>query len=180
MTGVQTCALPIFSDAVKTKEQKIRAARETPRIQNRQEIAEMKQLSIREQSRKKEAKDTVRQTAIRQKQPETIRIKEKPRKQPEPKTIQKRTIKTAPQSAKISVQPEQKLRATSSNALTVRMQKQMERRAAKQAAKKAAMQTSNSVRRMQKTARAGQNTFKAAKAAVEAAAKTVQIGRAHV
>ena len=41
------------------------------------------------------------------------------------------------------------------------MQKQMERRAAKQAAKKAAMQTSNSVRRMQKTARAGQNTFKA-------------------
>ena len=162
------------SDAVKTKEQKIRAAMETPRIQNGQEIAEMKQLSIREQSRKKEAKDTVRQTAIRQKQPETIRIKEKPRKQPEPKTIQKRTIKTAPQSAKISVQPEQKLRATSSNALTVRMQKQMERRAAKQAAKKAAMQTSNSVRRMQKTARAGQNTFKAAKAAVEAAAKTVQ------
>ena len=162
------------SDAVKTKEQKIRAARETPRIQNGQEMAEMKQLSIREQSRKKEAKDTVRQTAIRQKQPETIRIKEKPRKQPEPKTIQKRTIKTAPQSAKISVQPEQKLRATSSNALTVRMQKQMERRAAKQAAKKAAMQTSNSVRRMQKTARAGQNTFKAAKAAVEAAAKTVQ------
>lgn len=76
----------------------------------------MKQLSIREQSRKKEAKDTVRQTAIRQKQPETIRIKEKPRKQPEPKTIQKRIIKTAPQSAKISVQPEQKLRAASSNA----------------------------------------------------------------
>lgn len=99
----------VVSDAVKTKEQKIRAARETPRIQNRQEIAEMKQLSIREQSQKKEAKDTVRQTAIRQKQPETIRIKEKPRKQPEPKT-----------------------------------------------------------------ARAGQNTFKAAKAAVEAAAKTVQ------
>jgi len=137
----------VVSDAVKTKEQKIRAARETPRIQNRQEIAEMKQLSIREQSRKKEAKDTVRQTAIRQKQPETIRIKEKPRKQPEPKTIQKRIIKTAPQSAKISVQPEQKLRAASSNALTARMQK---------------------------TARAGQNTFKAAKAAVEAAAKTVQ------
>ena len=133
----------VVSDAVKTKEQKIRAARETPRIQNRQEIAEMKQLSIREQSRKKEAKDTVRQTAIRQKQPETIRIKEKPRKQPEPKTIQKRIIKTAPQSAKISVQPEQKLRAASSNALTARMQKQMERRAAKQAAKKAAMQTSN-------------------------------------
>lgn len=164
----------VVSDAVKTKEQKIRAARETPRIQNRQEIAEMKQLSIREQSQKKEAKDTVRQTAIRQKQPETIRIKEKPRKQPEPKTIQKRIIKTAPQSAKISVQPEQKLRAASSNALTARMQKQMERRAAKQAAKKAAMQTSNNVRRMQKTARAGQNTFKAAKAAVEAAAKTVQ------
>ena len=42
--------------------------------------------------------------------------------------------------------------------------------AAKQAAKKAAMQTSNNVRRMQKTARAGENTFKAAKAAVEAAA----------
>ena len=41
----------VVSDAVKTKEQKIRAARETPRIQNRQEIAEMKQLSIREQSR---------------------------------------------------------------------------------------------------------------------------------
>ena len=162
------------SDAVKTKEQKIRAARETPRIQNGQEIAEMKQFSIREQSRKKEAKDTVRQTAIRQKRPETIRIKEKPRKQPEPKTIQKRTIKTAPQSAKISIHPEQKLRAASSNALTARMQKQMERRAAKQAAKKAAMQTSNSVRRIQKTARAGENTFKAAKAAVEAAAKTVQ------
>ena len=162
------------SDAVKTKEQKIRAARETPRIQNRQEIAEMKQLSIREQSRKKEAKDTVRQTAIRQKQPETIRIKEKPRKQPEPKIIQKRTIKTAPQSAKISVQPEQKLRAASSNALTARMQKQMERRAAKQAAKKAALQTSDGVRRIQKTARAGENTFKVAKAAVEAAAKTVQ------
>ena len=33
------------SDAVKTKGQKIRAARETPRIQNGQEIAEMKQLS---------------------------------------------------------------------------------------------------------------------------------------
>ena len=153
----------VVSDAVKTKEQKIRAARETPRIQNRQEIAEMKQLSIREQSRKKEAKDTVRQTAIRQKQPETIRIKEKPRKQPEPKTIQKRIIKTAPQSAKISVQPEQKLRAASSNALTARMQKQMERRAAKQAAKKAALQTSDGIRRIQKTARAGENTFKAAR-----------------
>ena len=36
------------------------------------------------------------------------------------------------------------------------------------------MQTSNSVRRIQKTARAGENTFKVAKAAVEAAAKTVQ------
>lgn len=141
----------VVSDAVKTKEQKIRAARETPRIQNRQEIAEMKQLSIREQSRKKEAKDTVRQTAIRQKQPETIRIKEKPRKQ-----------------------PEQKLRAASSNALTARMQKQMERRAAKQAAKKAALQTSDGIRRIQKTARAGENTFKAARAAVEVAAKTVQ------
>ena len=65
--------------------------------------------------------------------------------QPEPKTMQKRTIKTAPQSAKISVQPKQKIRAASSNALTARMQKQMERRAAKQAAKKAAMQTSNMV-----------------------------------
>lgn len=151
----------VVSDAVKTKEQKIRAARETPRIQNRQEIAEMKQLSIREQSRKKEAKDTVRQTAIRQ-------------KQPEPKNIQKRIIKTAPQSAKISVQPEQKLRAASSNALTARMQKQMERRAAKQAAKKAALQTSDGIRRIQKTARAGENTFKAARAAVEVAAKTVQ------
>jgi len=162
------------SDAVKTKEQKIRVARETPRIQNGQELSGTKQFSIRDQSRKKAVADTARQNAIRQKQPETIRIKEKPRKQLEPKTIQRRTIKTAPPSAKISIQPEQKLRATSSNALTVRMQKQMERRAAKQAAKKAAMQTSNSVRRMQKTARAGQNTFKAAKAAVEAAAKTVQ------
>ena len=62
----------------------------------------------------------------------------------------------------------------SSNALTARMQKQMERRAAKQAAKKAALQTSDGVRRIQKTARAGENTFKAAKVAVEAAAKTVQ------
>ena len=162
------------SDAVKTKEQKIRAARETARIQNGQELAGTKQSSIREQNRKKAAVDTARQNAIRQKQPETIRIREKPKMQPEPKTMQKRTIKTAPQSAKISVQPKQKIRAASSNALTARMQKQMERRAAKQAAKKAAMQTSNSVRRMQKTARAGQNTFKAAKAAVEAAAKTVQ------
>ena len=41
----------------------------------------------------------------------------------------------------------------SSNALTARMQKQMERRAAKQAAKKAALQTSDGVRRIQKTAR---------------------------
>ena len=163
-----------ISDAVKTKEQKIRAARETPRIQNGQEIPETRQFAIREQHRKKAAKDTARQNAIRQKQPETIRIREKPRKQPEPKTMQKRTIKTAPQSVKISVQPEQKLRAASSNALTARMQKQMERRAAKQAAKKAALQTSDGVRRIQKTARAGENTFKVAKAAVEAAAKTVQ------
>ena len=165
----------VVSDAVKTKEQKIRAARETPRIQNRQEIAEMKQLSIREQSRKKEAKDTVRQTAIRQKQPETIRIKEKPKEtagaENPYRSVSSRRL---PKSAKISVQPEQKLRAASSNALTARMQKQMERRAAKQAAKKAALQTSDGVRRIQKTARAGENTFKAAKAAVEAAAKTVQ------
>ena len=136
-----------ISDAVKTKEQKIRAARETPRIQNGQEMSEGGSLSIKRQNQKSKAEDTARQNAIRQKQPETIRIKEKPRKQLEPKTIQRRTIKTAPQSAKISVQPEQKLRAASSNALTARMQK---------------------------TARAGQNTFKAAKAAVEAAAKTVQ------
>ena len=162
------------SDAIKTKEQKIRVARETPRIQNGQELSGTKQFSIRDQSRKKAVADTARQNAICQKQPETIRIKEKPRKQLEPKTIQRRTIKTAPPSAKTSIQPEQKLRVAGSNALTARMQKQMERRAAKQAAKKAAMQTSNNVRRMQKTARAGQNTFKAAKAAVEAAAKTVQ------
>ena len=162
------------ADAVKTKEQKIRAARETPRIQNGQELPETKQFSIRGQSRKKVTADTAKQNAIRQKQPETIRIREKPRMQPEPKTMQKRTIKTAPQSVKISIQPEQKLRAASSNALTARMQKQMERRAAKQAAKKAALQTSDGVRRIQKTARAGENTFKAAKAAVEAAAKTVQ------
>ena len=85
------------SDAVKTKEQKIRAARETPRIQNGQEIAEDEAaLHPRDRVGRRKAKDTVRQTAIRQKQPETIRIKEKPRKQPEPKTIQKRTIKTAP------------------------------------------------------------------------------------
>ena len=163
-----------ISDAVKTKEQKIRVARETPRIQNGQEIPETKQFSIREQSRKKAAADTARQNAIRQKQPEIIWIREKPRMQPEPKIMRNRTIKTAPQSAKISVQPEHKLRAASSNALTVRIQKQMERRAAKQAAKKAALQTSDGVRRIQKTARAGENTFKVAKAAVEAAAKTVQ------
>ena len=162
------------SDAVKTKEQKIRVARETPRIQNGQELSGTKQFSIRDQSRKKAAADTARQNAIRQKQPETIRIKEKPRKQLEPKTIQRRTIKTAPPSAKISIQPEQKLRVASSNALTTRMQKQMERRAAKQAAKKAALQTSDGIRRIQKTARAGENTFKAARAAVEEAAKTVQ------
>ena len=164
----------VVSDAVKTKEQKIRAARETPRIQNGQELSGTKQFSIRDQSRKKAAADTARQNAIRQKQPETIRIKEKPRKQLEPKTIQRRTIKTAPPSVKISIQPEQKLRAASSNALTARMQKQMERRAAKQAAKKAALQTSDGIRRIQKTARAGENTFKAARAAVEVAAKTVQ------
>lgn len=162
------------SDAVKTKEQKIRAARETPRIQNGQEMSEGGSLSIKRQNQKSKAGDTARQNAIRQKQPETIRIKEKPRKQLEPKTIQRRTIKTAPPSVKISIQPEQKLRVASSNALTARMQKQMERRAAKQAAKKAALQTSDGVRRIQKTARAGENTFKAAKAAVEAAAKTVQ------
>ena len=163
-----------ISDAVKTKEQKIRAARETPRIQNGQEIPETKQFSVREQSRKKAAADTARQNAICQKQPEIIWIREKPRMQLEPKIMRNRTIKTAPQSAKISVQPEHKLRAASSNALTVRIQKQMERRAAKQAAKKAALQTSDGVRRIQKTARAGENTFKVAKAAVEAAAKTVQ------
>ena len=162
------------SDAIKTKEQKIRVARETPRIQNGQELSGTKQFSIRDQSRKKAVADTARQNAICQKQPETIRIKEKPRKQLEPKTIQRRTIKTAPTSAKISIQPEQKLRVASSNALTTRMQKQMERRAAKQAAKKAALQTSDGIRRIQKTARAGENTFKAARAAVEVVAKTVQ------
>ena len=162
------------SDAVKTKEQKIRAARETARIQNGQEMLEGGSLSIKRQNQKSKAGDIARQNAIRQKQPETIRIKEKPRKQLEPKTIQRRTIKTAPPSAKISIQPEQKLRVASSNALTARMQKQMERRAAKQAAKKAALQTSNGIRRIQKTARAGENTFKAARAALEAAAKTVQ------
>ena len=162
------------SDAIKTKEQKIRVARETPRIQNGQELSGTKQFSIRDQSRKKAVADTARQNAICQKQPETIRIKEKPRKQLEPKTIQRRTIKTAPPSAKISIQPEQKLRVASSNALTTRMQKQMERRAAKQAAKKEALQTSDGIRRIQKTARAGENTFKAARAAVEVVAKTVQ------
>ena len=162
------------SDAIKTKEQKIRVARETPRIQNGQELSGTKQFSIGDQSRKKAVADTARQNAICQKQPETIRIKEKPRKQLEPKTIQRRTIKTAPPSAKISIQPEQKLRVASSNALTTRMQKQMERRAAKQAAKKAALQTSDGIRRIQKTARAGENTFKAARAAVEVVAKTVQ------
>ena len=137
-----------ISDAVKTKEQKIRAARETPRIQNGQEMSEGGSLSIKRQNQKSKAEDTARQNAIRQKQPETIRIKEKPRKQLEPKTIQRRTIKTAPPSVKISIQPEQKLRVASSNALTARMQKQMERRAAKQAAKKAALQTSDGVRRI--------------------------------
>ena len=124
-----------ISDAVKTKEQKIRAARETPRIQNGQEMSEGGSLSIKRQNQKSKAEDTARQNAIRQKQSETIRIKEKPRKQLEPKTIQRRTIKTATPSVKISIQPEQKLRVASSNALTARMQKQMERRAAKQAAK---------------------------------------------
>ncbi|GAA5555298.1 hypothetical protein Rgna01_34880 [Mediterraneibacter gnavus] len=83
-----------ISDAVKTKEQKIRAARETPRIQNGQEMSEGGSLSIKRQNQKSKAEDTARQNAIRQKQPETIRIKEKPRKQLEPKTIQRRTIKT--------------------------------------------------------------------------------------
>ena len=100
-----------ISDAVKTKEQKIRAARETPRIQNGQEMSEGGSLSIKKtKTRKSKAEDTARQNAIRQKQPESIRIKEKPRKQLEPKTIQRRTIKTAPPSVKISIQPEQKLR----------------------------------------------------------------------
>lgn len=40
------------SDAVKTKEQKIRAARETPRIQNGQEMSEGGSLSIKRQTRK--------------------------------------------------------------------------------------------------------------------------------
>lgn len=80
--------------------------------------------------------------------------------QPEPKTMQKRTIKMAPQSAKISVQPDQKLRVVSSNTLTAQMQKQMERRTAK----KVALQTSDGIRRIQKMARAGENTFKAVSA----------------
>ena len=70
-----------ISDAVKTKEQKIRAARETPRIQNGQEMSEGGSFSIKRQNQKSKAEDTARQNAIRQKQPETIRIKEKPRKQ---------------------------------------------------------------------------------------------------
>ena len=163
-----------FQMPSKQKSRRSGLARETPRIQNGQEMSEGGSLSIKRQNQKSKAGDTARQNAIRQKQPETIRIKEKPRKQLEPKTIQRRTIKTAPPSVKISIQPEQKLRVASSNALTARMQKQMERRAAKQAAKKAALQTSDGIRRIQKTARAGENTFKAAKAAVEAAAKTVQ------
>ena len=40
------------SDAVKTKEQKIRAARETPRIQNGQEMSEGGSLSIKRQNQK--------------------------------------------------------------------------------------------------------------------------------
>ena len=141
----------VVSDAVKTKEQKIRAARETPRIQNRQEIAEMKQLSIREQSRKKEAKDTVRQTAIRQKQPETIRIKEKPRKQPEPENHTEAYHQDGspvcedqrPSQSRSSVRP-----APSPDSPECRSR--LERRAAKQAAKKAALQTSDGIRRIQK------------------------------
>lgn len=43
------------SDAVKTKEQKIRVARETPRIQNGQELSGTKQFSIRDQSRKRQS-----------------------------------------------------------------------------------------------------------------------------
>ena len=72
------------SDAVKTKEQKIRVARETPRIQNGQVLSGTKQFSIRDQSRKKAVADTARQNALCQKQPQTIRIKEKPRTQLEP------------------------------------------------------------------------------------------------
>ena len=43
------------SDAVKTKEQKIRAARETPRIQNGQEMSEGGSLSIKRQNQKSKA-----------------------------------------------------------------------------------------------------------------------------
>ena len=43
------------SDAIKTKEQKIRVARETPRIQNGQEQSGTKQFSIRDQSRKRQS-----------------------------------------------------------------------------------------------------------------------------
>ena len=49
------------SDAVKTKEQKIRAARETPRIQNGQEMSEGGSLSIKRQNQKSKAGDTARQ-----------------------------------------------------------------------------------------------------------------------
>ena len=59
------------SDAVKTKEQKIRAARETARIQNGQEMLEGGSLSIKRQNQKSKAGDIARQNAIRQKQPET-------------------------------------------------------------------------------------------------------------
>ena len=53
-----------ISDAVKTKEQKIRAARETPRIQNGQEMSEGGSLSIKRQNQKSKAEDTARQNAI--------------------------------------------------------------------------------------------------------------------
>ena len=46
-----------ISDAVKTKEQKIRAARETPRIQNGQEMSEGGSLSIKRQNQKSKAED---------------------------------------------------------------------------------------------------------------------------
>ena len=126
------------------------------------------------QNQKSKAGDTARQNAIRQKQPETIRIKEKPRKQLEPKTIQRRTIKTAPPSAKISIQPEQKLRVASSNVLTARMQKQMERRARSRRRRKPPCRLPMESAGYRK--RQGQERIpsKAAKAAVEAAAKTVQ------
>ena len=89
----------------------------------------------------------------------------------EPKTMQKRTIKMAPQSAKISVQPEQKLRVVSPNTLTAQMQKQMERRTAK----KVAMQTSDGIRRIQKMARAGENTFRAVSAHTTPGTPTVRM-----